>query len=71
MKTSEKYLPFPTEHELQLGNKVLYFNRMFQEGQHVKNKITPDQLASWIHTNYSSICGNHGPLSYTKSLKAK
>ena len=62
-------LPSPTEHELQIGQKSEYFNRMFREGQHLKFKISPDQLGSWIHKNYTSIISGEGPLSYEKSLK--
>jgi hypothetical protein len=62
-------LPEPTEDELNLGFKSLYYSRLLDMDLTRKYKITEAELYDWIHHNYSSIFLTNEELSYKKYKK--
>jgi hypothetical protein len=53
----EKFLPAPTEDELNLGQKATYFERLLENAPELQKQynISLNQLVDWIHHNYQSI----------------
>ena len=48
-------LPVPTEDELNLGQRLEYFERLKDMGLEKKYNITKDELSTWIFHNYQSV----------------
>ena len=62
-------LPPPTEEELNLGQKVNYFDRLIGTDLEKKYKISSDELYTWIHHNYSSVFLTNEELPLNKFRK--
>ena len=62
-------LPIPTEEELNLGHKVEYYNRILDGEYHKKYKLTIQEIADWIHHNYTAMFLLNEELSYNQYKK--
>jgi hypothetical protein len=62
-------LPQPTEDELNLGLKSIYYERLLELDLNKKYKITEGELYNWIHHNYSSIFLTNEELPLNKYRK--
>jgi hypothetical protein len=65
------YLPRPTEDELNLGYKNLYFSRVLELDLDKKYKLTQQELTFWISHNYNAVFLLDEELSLTAVKKLK
>jgi len=69
----DKFLPPPTEDELNLGEKATYFERLLENAPELQKQynISLNQLVDWIHHNYQSIFLLDKELGMTELKKLK